>query len=157
LQDNSNIFWPVVTLSVISAATICASIFAYWQYYPNRKHQKRVSDMRALRDLLLYHVDDLEEIMAALQTRSKLVTGTRPCFGLPHDAAAIKAAVCTNVCMCGALVCMDTPRGMSQFKVRAPCARAFVFPQGQVAPPLLAHGPSSFGVLASPFFSQHST
>lgn len=62
-------FWPIVTGSCgVSAATF-AVVFGYWRFWPNRRHEKRVLDLKALRDLLLYHVDDLEDIMAALKAR----------------------------------------------------------------------------------------
>lgn len=39
----------------------------YWRFYPNSRAQHRINDVRALHDLLSHHIDDLEDIMAALK------------------------------------------------------------------------------------------
>lgn len=44
-----------------------AIVWMYWRWWPNRQHQKRVGDVRALRRLLSYHIDDLEDVMTALR------------------------------------------------------------------------------------------
>lgn len=62
-------FWPLVVVSSAASAAMFGAVYAYWRYWPNRRHEKRVLDLKALRDLLLYHVDDLEDIMAALKSR----------------------------------------------------------------------------------------
>ena len=41
--------------------------YIYWRFYPNSKAQHRINDVRALHDLLSHHIDDLEDIMAALK------------------------------------------------------------------------------------------
>ena len=42
LQDSPNIFWGVVAGSTLTSAALFAGIYAYWQYYPNRRHRRRV-------------------------------------------------------------------------------------------------------------------
>ena len=41
--------------------------YMYWRFYPNARAQHRINDVRALHDLLSHHIDDLEDIMAALK------------------------------------------------------------------------------------------
>ena len=68
-------FWSVVGASAAASVTLFAAIYSYWRYFPHTRHQRRVSDLKALRDLLLYHVDDLEDILEALQKRPELTAG----------------------------------------------------------------------------------
>ena len=68
-------FWSVVGASGVASVCLFAAIYAYWRYYPHTRHQRRVNDLKALRDLLLYHVDDLEDILEALQKRPDFTTG----------------------------------------------------------------------------------
>ena len=68
-------FWSVVGLSAVASASLFAGIYVYWKYYPHTRHQRRVNDLKALRDLLLYHVDDMEDILAALQERPEVTAG----------------------------------------------------------------------------------
>ena len=69
-------FWPVVGASAAASLVLFAAIYSYWRYFPHTRHQRRVADMKALRDLLLYHVDDLEDILEALQKRPELGPGS---------------------------------------------------------------------------------
>ncbi|CAL8471666.1 g11208 [Coccomyxa elongata] len=69
LEDDPAVFWPIVAASVAVSGAMFGAVYAYWRFWPNRRHEKRVLDLKALRDLLLYHVDDLEDIMAALKHR----------------------------------------------------------------------------------------
>ena len=50
----------------MSAATFVV-VYGYWRWWPNRRHKRRVKDMAAMRDLLVHHVDDLDDIMDKLQ------------------------------------------------------------------------------------------
>ncbi len=69
MQEDPAVFWPIVAASTAVSAAMFGAVYAYWRFWPNRRHEKRVLDLKALRDLLLYHVDDLEDIMAALKQR----------------------------------------------------------------------------------------
>ena len=69
-------FWGVVGLSTAASIALFAVIYSYWRYFPHTKHQRRVADLKALRDLLLYHVDDLEDILEALQKNTELGPGS---------------------------------------------------------------------------------
>ena len=68
-------FWPVVGASAAASLVLFAAIYSYWRFFPHTRHQRRVADMKALRDLLLYHVDNLEDILEALQKRPELSPG----------------------------------------------------------------------------------
>lgn len=41
--------------------------YSYWRFYPNSRSQRRINDVKALHDLLSHHIDDLEDVMAALK------------------------------------------------------------------------------------------
>ena len=49
----------------------------YWRFYPNSRAQHRINDVRALHDLLSHHIDDLEDIMAALKDSCEDVSQER--------------------------------------------------------------------------------
>jgi hypothetical protein len=65
-----SIFWNIVTASGATSAALFASVYVYWRLKPFSAHKKRVSDMKALRDLVLYNADDLEDVLAALSERA---------------------------------------------------------------------------------------
>lgn len=70
LQDAPATFWPVVTSSVTCSAITFVLIYGYWKFWPNRRHRRRVKDMAAIRDLLVHHMDDLDDIMDKLHLHS---------------------------------------------------------------------------------------
>ena len=76
-------FWSVVGASAVASASLFAAIYAYWKFFPHTRHQRRVDDLKALRDLLLYHVDDLEDILEALQKRPEVTAGRCSSYGSP--------------------------------------------------------------------------
>ena len=61
------------------AGALFGGVYLYWRFAPNRRYKERVSDLKALRDLLMYHFDDLEDILAALKER----------YGGGHNGAAM--------------------------------------------------------------------
>ena len=85
-------FWPVVGVSAAASLMLFAAIYSYWRFFPHTRHQRRVADMKALRDLLLYHVDDLEDILEALQKRPELGPGN-----LPETDCVVGAAGLTSI------------------------------------------------------------
>ena len=71
-------FWPVVTASMTASAISFAIVYGYYRYWPNRRHKRRVKDMAAMRDLLVHHMDDMDDIMDKLHIRA----GTAGCFAV---------------------------------------------------------------------------
>lgn len=63
-------FWPVVTASLTASAVSFGIVYGYYRYWPNRRHKRRVKDMAAMRDLLVHHMDDLDDIMDKLHIRA---------------------------------------------------------------------------------------
>lgn len=63
-------FWPVVTASMTASAISFAIVYGYYRYWPNRRHKRRVKDMAAMRDLLVHHMDDMDDIMDKLHIRA---------------------------------------------------------------------------------------
>ncbi|DBA77137.1 TPA: hypothetical protein ACH3X1_009713 [Trebouxia sp. C0004] len=72
LEDAPATFWPVVTSSVTCSAITFVLIYGYWKFWPNRRHRRRVKDMAAMRDLLVHHMDDLDDIMDRLHLHSDI-------------------------------------------------------------------------------------
>lgn len=72
LEDAPATFWPVVTSSVTCSAITFVLIYGYWKFWPNRRHRRRVKDMAAMRDLLVHHMDDLDDIMDKLHLHSDI-------------------------------------------------------------------------------------
>lgn len=60
-------FWPLVWGSTVISAGLFGIVWMYWRWWPNKQHSRRVGDMRAMRRLLSYHIDDLEDVMTALR------------------------------------------------------------------------------------------
>ncbi|KAK9795558.1 hypothetical protein WJX73_008157 [Symbiochloris irregularis] len=66
-EEVEGFFWPMVYSSIASSVGIFALLWAYWRLWPNRQHRRRVGELRALRRLLSYHMDDLEDVVEALR------------------------------------------------------------------------------------------
>ncbi len=70
LQDDPNLLWLVAACCTVASTLTFLGVYGYWRFWPNRRHQRRVRDMTALRDLLVHHADDLDEILAKLRNKS---------------------------------------------------------------------------------------
>ena len=70
LQDDPNLLWLVAAGCTVASTMTFLGVYGYWRFWPNRRHQRRVRDMTALRDLLVHHADDLDEILAKLRNKS---------------------------------------------------------------------------------------
>lgn len=49
LEESHGVFAVVVISCLAATGLSCASLYAYYRYWPSRKHQERVGDMKALR------------------------------------------------------------------------------------------------------------
>jgi hypothetical protein len=72
LEDIPGLFWPVVQGSVTTGLVCAGLIYTYWKIGPKRKYTARLQDMRSLRDLLSYHMDDLDAIIEAVRAKGSL-------------------------------------------------------------------------------------
>lgn len=72
LEDLPGVFWPVVQGSVTTGLVCASLIYTYWKIGPKRKYTARLQDMRSLRDLLSYHMDDLDAIIEAVRAKGSL-------------------------------------------------------------------------------------
>ena len=79
LQDDPNLLWLVAACCTFASTLTFLGVYGYWRFWPNRRHQRRVRDMTALRDLLVHHADDLDEILAKLRNKS----GEQGCLSAP--------------------------------------------------------------------------
>ena len=75
LQDDPNLLWLVAGGCTFASTLTFLGVYGYWRFWPNRRHQRRVRDMTALRDLLVHHADDLDEILAKLRNKSGKQSG----------------------------------------------------------------------------------
>jgi magnesium transporter len=71
LEELSGVFWPVVQLSVLMGGVAAALMYGYWKIGPKRRYKARMRDMRSLRDLLIFHLDDLDDIMDTVKERAR--------------------------------------------------------------------------------------
>ena len=66
LEGAAGVFWPVVCWSAAGAAGLGGAVLLGWRKWPRAAAAARASDQQALRDLLLYHMDDMEDVLAAV-------------------------------------------------------------------------------------------
>lgn len=66
LEDVPGMFWPVAGWSVAGAAALGLGVHALLRWWPDASHRRRLADLKALRDLLIHHLDDLDAISAAV-------------------------------------------------------------------------------------------
>lgn len=72
LEHVPGIFWPVVQGSVITGLLGAGAMYTYYKYGPKRRYAARLRDMRSLRDLLYYHMDDIDSIIDAVKAEGIL-------------------------------------------------------------------------------------
>lgn len=65
------LFPVVVQYSLFFGIATAASFYMYYKYGPKRRHSARLRDMRSLRDLLMFHLDDLDAILEAVKEKTQ--------------------------------------------------------------------------------------
>ncbi|EFN55977.1 hypothetical protein CHLNCDRAFT_145324 [Chlorella variabilis] len=63
MEEVPGVFWPMVQSSVVFGMLASLSMWMYYKVGPKRRYRARLRDMRSLRDLLIFHLDDLDDIM----------------------------------------------------------------------------------------------
>lgn len=63
LEEVQGVFWPMVQSSLVFGLAAAGTMWAYYKIGPKRRYKARLRDMRSLRDLLIFHLDDLDPIM----------------------------------------------------------------------------------------------
>ena len=71
IEEDPDVFYNIVYGSSISGVVVFAALVAGFRLWPVRHTKQRGADMTALHDLLLYHVDEMDEIVAAAKTACK--------------------------------------------------------------------------------------
>eukprot|EP01026_Neomeris_dumetosa_P045871 TRINITY_DN3892_c1_g3_i1.p1 TRINITY_DN3892_c1_g3~~TRINITY_DN3892_c1_g3_i1.p1 ORF type:complete len:581 (-),score=44.19 TRINITY_DN3892_c1_g3_i1:330-2072(-) len=75
LEETTGAFQAIMTGSLSFSIFVCTVLFFYYRFWPRRFHKQRVQDMNALRDILVNHVDNLDEITTAVRRNySKTMT-----------------------------------------------------------------------------------
>ena len=69
MEDVPGMLWPVAQSSLLAGIGMATLVYAYYKFGPKRRYQARLRDMRSLRDLLIFHLDDLDEILEAVKRR----------------------------------------------------------------------------------------
>ena len=72
MEDLPGVFWPVVQGSVTTGLVCAGLMYTYYKIGPKRKYTARLQDMRSLRDLLSYHMDDLDAIIEAVRAKGSV-------------------------------------------------------------------------------------
>ena len=67
--EADDVFMPIVGSSITLGMLAASGMYAYYKVGPKRRYQARLRDMRALRDLLSFHVDDLESIVDCIKAK----------------------------------------------------------------------------------------
>ena len=88
LEDTPGAFWPVVAASVTAALALGTAVTLGWRRWPRAAAAARAADMQALRELLVFHLDEMDDVLAAVRVAA---TADTP---LTRDAfhAVVKAA-----------------------------------------------------------------
>jgi hypothetical protein len=85
LEATPGAFGGLVAGSAAAGAAVAGAFWLYYKLGPKRRYDARVRDMRSLRDLLTYHLDDLDPLIDAVRARGAL---TKKEFG-----AVVRATV----------------------------------------------------------------
>lgn len=72
MEDLPGLFWPVVQGSIATGVMLGSLVYMYYKFGPKRRYAARLRDMRSLRDLLAYHMDDLDAIIDAVRAKGTL-------------------------------------------------------------------------------------
>lgn len=71
MEDVPGLFPTVVQLSIISGVGVASIFYLYYRFGPKRRYQARLRDTRSLRDLLMFHLEDLDDILLAVKEQTK--------------------------------------------------------------------------------------
>jgi hypothetical protein len=67
LEDVPGLFFWVAGGSTVVGCSIFGVLVAYYQLWPMRNAKRRVNDMSALQDILMYHVDEIGDVVSAMR------------------------------------------------------------------------------------------
>ena len=68
LEEHENMLWPVMEISLGVGSVTAVLLYAFFRFNPTNTYASRLSDMRSLRDLLFYHMDDLDQIIETFKS-----------------------------------------------------------------------------------------
>ncbi|KAL4424906.1 hypothetical protein ABPG77_002129, partial [Micractinium sp. CCAP 211/92] len=71
LEEQLGVFWPVVQGSLVLGGSTAMLMWVYYKFGPKRRYRARLRDMRSLRDLLIYHLDDMDDVMEQVKERAR--------------------------------------------------------------------------------------
>eukprot|EP00245_Coleochaete_scutata_P012271 TRINITY_DN4738_c0_g2_i1.p1 TRINITY_DN4738_c0_g2~~TRINITY_DN4738_c0_g2_i1.p1 ORF type:complete len:194 (+),score=40.65 TRINITY_DN4738_c0_g2_i1:33-584(+) len=72
-EDSTTVFPTVVACSSMSSIVIFLGLVYYYKFWPSRLDRKRAQDLAALRELL-HHIDDIDDILAVINSRDRPVS-----------------------------------------------------------------------------------
>ena len=70
-ESSTGLFLPVVQGSMLAGVLAAGTMWLYYRWGPRRRYQARLRDMRSLRDLLVFHMDELDDILEAVKHQSQ--------------------------------------------------------------------------------------
>jgi magnesium transporter len=71
MEDIPGLFPMVVELSMLAGVGVASIFYLYYRFGPKRRYQARLRDSRSLRDLLMFHLEDLDDILLAVKEQTK--------------------------------------------------------------------------------------
>jgi len=74
LEEHEMLLWPVAYSSVGVGMLTGAVLYSLYRLNPRKSYSARLGDMRSLRDLLFYHLDDLDAIIDAFKVHKGEMT-----------------------------------------------------------------------------------
>ncbi|KDD76705.1 hypothetical protein H632_c133p2 [Helicosporidium sp. ATCC 50920] len=72
LENAPHAMFAVAQASVALGLFLGGGAFAYYRLGPNRRVAAHLRDMRAVRDLLMFHLDDMEDVVQGLRGRGEV-------------------------------------------------------------------------------------
>eukprot|EP00210_Caulerpa_lentillifera_P004414 g4211.t1 len=69
LETTPGVFSTVVYSCLILTVLNYIVFYGYYRYWPERKHQQRLTDMKALKDILSHHIDGIDDLLSVLHER----------------------------------------------------------------------------------------
>lgn len=77
LEEHEGMLWTVAQGSIGGGLALAILMYLYYNVQPTRLYSERLGDMRSLRDLLFYHMDDLDVILDAVKAQKTPLTEKR--------------------------------------------------------------------------------
>ncbi|RMZ53651.1 hypothetical protein APUTEX25_003185 [Auxenochlorella protothecoides] len=72
LEAAPGMFMFVVNCSMGTGLLMGGMVYVYYKFGPKRRYKARLRDMRSLRDLLVFHMDDMDDVIQEIKQRGQV-------------------------------------------------------------------------------------